>query len=182
MTTITTRSGKGSPLSHTEMDTNFTNLNTDKIETVVADTTPQLGGDLDVNGNDIVSVSNGNITITPNGTGSTNLNSAVFNTFREVVYSIGTSSGTITPNFANGSIQQITLNGNMTFSAITGIEAGKSFTLIVTQDGTGSRELTSTMKFAGGSKTLSTAANSIDVISVFYDGSVYYASLTLGYA
>lgn len=36
---------------------------------VVDDTSPQLGGDLDVNGNDIVSVSNGDITITPNGTG-----------------------------------------------------------------------------------------------------------------
>ena len=36
---------------------------------VVEDTTPQLGGDLDVNGNDIVSVSNGNINITPNGSG-----------------------------------------------------------------------------------------------------------------
>jgi hypothetical protein len=39
------------------------------IASVAADTTPQLGGDLDVNGNDIVSTSNGYITITPNGTG-----------------------------------------------------------------------------------------------------------------
>jgi hypothetical protein len=37
---------------------------------IVNDTTPQLGGNLDVNGNSIVSVSNGNIAITPNGTGS----------------------------------------------------------------------------------------------------------------
>jgi len=41
------------------------------IASVVADTTPQLGGNLDVNGNDIVSVSNGDISITPNGTGAT---------------------------------------------------------------------------------------------------------------
>ena len=34
------------------------------------DSTPQLGGDLDVNGNAIVSASNGNIAITPNGSGS----------------------------------------------------------------------------------------------------------------
>ena len=39
------------------------------IASVAADTTPQLGGDLDVNGNSIVSVSNGNIAITPNGSG-----------------------------------------------------------------------------------------------------------------
>ena len=36
---------------------------------VVQDSTPQLGGNLDVNGNSIVSVSNGNIAITPNGSG-----------------------------------------------------------------------------------------------------------------
>ena len=33
MTTIVTRAGKGSPLTHTEVDTNFTNLNTNKFET-----------------------------------------------------------------------------------------------------------------------------------------------------
>jgi hypothetical protein len=32
MSTIVTRSGKGSPLTHNEVDTNFTNLNTDKAE------------------------------------------------------------------------------------------------------------------------------------------------------
>ena len=37
---------------------------------VVDDTSPQLGGNLDVNGNSIVSASNGDIAITPNGTGS----------------------------------------------------------------------------------------------------------------
>ena len=36
---------------------------------VSEDSTPQLGGDLDVNGNDIVSVSNGNISLLPNGSG-----------------------------------------------------------------------------------------------------------------
>ena len=39
------------------------------ISDIVSDTTPQLGGDLDVNGNAIVSASNGNIAITPNGSG-----------------------------------------------------------------------------------------------------------------
>lgn len=37
---------------------------------VVDDTTPQLGGDLDVNGNKIVSASNGDIVIDPHGTGA----------------------------------------------------------------------------------------------------------------
>ena len=41
-----------------------------EIESVLDDTTPQLGGNLDVNGNTITSVSGGNITITPDTTGS----------------------------------------------------------------------------------------------------------------
>jgi fibronectin-binding autotransporter adhesin len=39
------------------------------ISNVVEDTSPQLGGDLDVNSNGLVSTSNGNIALTPNGTG-----------------------------------------------------------------------------------------------------------------
>lgn len=61
MATITTRSGKGSPLTNTEVDDNFTNLNTDKIENVVEDSSPQLGGNLSLNGNNITG--NGNITL-----------------------------------------------------------------------------------------------------------------------
>lgn len=41
-----------------------------ELENIVEDTTPQLGGDLDVNGNKIVSASNGDITIDPDGTGA----------------------------------------------------------------------------------------------------------------
>lgn len=45
---------------------------------VVDDTSPQLGGDLDVNGNSIVSASNGNINITPNGTGKVNISAGMY--------------------------------------------------------------------------------------------------------
>ena len=62
MATITTRAGKGTPLTNTEVDNNFTNLNTDKIENVVEDTTPQLGGNLDLNSNDITGTGNINVT------------------------------------------------------------------------------------------------------------------------
>tara|TARA_R100000426_G_scaffold63782_1_gene44546 strand:+ start:1445 stop:2176 length:732 start_codon:yes stop_codon:yes gene_type:complete len=41
----------------------------DSSTDVVGDTSPQLGGNLDVNGNSIVSTSNGDINLTPNGTG-----------------------------------------------------------------------------------------------------------------
>ena len=39
------------------------------IASVAADTTPQLGGDLDMNGQDIVTTSNADIELAPNGTG-----------------------------------------------------------------------------------------------------------------
>ena len=43
------------------------------ISAVVDDTTPQLGGNLDTNGQDIVSTSDADIDIIPNGTGDVNL-------------------------------------------------------------------------------------------------------------
>ena len=41
---------------------------------LLTDTTPQLGGNLDVNSNSIVSTSNGNITLAPNGSGNVLIN------------------------------------------------------------------------------------------------------------
>jgi hypothetical protein len=65
-------------------------------------------------------------------------------------------------------------------NAFTSPIAGQSLTLIINTNGT-SRTLTSTMKFAGASKTLSTT-NTTDIISVFYDGTNYWASLAKGFA
>ena len=47
--------------------------NTGFMANLVDDTSPQLGGDLDMNGNDIVSTSGADIDIIPNGTGDVNL-------------------------------------------------------------------------------------------------------------
>ena len=46
----------------------------DVITDVVDDTSPQLGGDLDVNSRSLVTTSNGNIVLAPNGTGQTQIN------------------------------------------------------------------------------------------------------------
>ena len=48
-------------------------LDSTVVADLVGDTSPQLGGNLDVNGNDIVSTSNANIDIVPNGTGDVTL-------------------------------------------------------------------------------------------------------------
>ena len=92
----------------------------------------------------------------------------------ETVYDLGTTGGTITPNFTNGAIQKITLNANLTFSAFTSPVAGQSITLIIDTNGTG-RTLTSTMLFAGGNKTMSTT-DTTDVMTVLYDGTNYLAN------
>jgi hypothetical protein len=149
------------------------------LDAVEDDTTPILGGDLDVGGNSIVSVSNGNIVIAPNGSGKTVV--AALNYNEGAIHTV-TYASTITPNVTNGNVQTVTLTGNVTFNAFASPVAGQSLTLKVVQDATGSRLLTSTMKFAGASKTLSTAANSIDIISVYYDGTDYFASLAKGFA
>jgi hypothetical protein len=177
MSTIVTRAGKGSALTWTEGDNNITNLNNDKLEHIVSDTTPQLGGALDVNGNSIVSVSNGNIVLEPNGTGQTVVKNLEY---QEFVHSLGTTSGTIAPNAANGNVQTITLNGNLTINAFTSPVSGQTITLIITTGGT-SRTLTSSMLFAGASKTLSTTST-VDILTMSYIGTTYYASLVKGYA
>ena len=102
--------------------------------------------------------------------------------YKDAVVTI-TYASTITPNIALGSIQQVTLTGAVTMNAFGGTpQAGQSMVIKFIQDSTGGRTLSSTMKWAGGNKTLSTAANAVDIASVFYDGSTYYASLTLAYA
>lgn len=140
---------------------------------LVEDTAPQLGGDLDVAGNSIVSVSNGNITLAPNGTGKTVANRL---NYAEAVHSLGTTSGTIAPDAANGNVQTITLSGNLTLNAFSNPQAGQSITLIVNTNGT-NRTLTSNMKWADGDKELSDT-NTTDIISIFYDGTNYWASLS----
>jgi len=52
-TTATGVTNKGAPLTNAEVDTNFIELQQNKLDEVAEDTTPQLGGDLDTNGNDI---------------------------------------------------------------------------------------------------------------------------------
>jgi hypothetical protein len=176
MATIVTRAGKGSALTFTEGDANFTNLNTAKLENVVEDVSPQLGASLDVNGFAITSVNDGDITIAPDDLGKTFVRRIRYN---EVIHDLGTTSGTITPNVGNGNVQTITLNGNLTFNAFASPIAGQSLTLIVRTNATG-RTLTSTMKFAGRNKTFSND-NTIDIISVFYDGTDYLASIVKDY-
>lgn len=107
----------------------------------------------------------------------------VTNTFTEIVYQGGNATGNLTPNRNNGTIQKFTLTGNITLNTPTNMTAGQSLTLILTQDSPGNRDLTasSSYLFAGGFSTLSNGAGEIDMLNMFYDGTVYYVTLTVGY-
>jgi hypothetical protein len=172
---------QGSNITLTRTDANTITIagSASGLTDVVNDTTPQLGGNLDVNGNSIVSASNGNIAITPNGTGEIVLGNTSLSKYKETVFSL-TYGATITPNWSNGSVQKVTLTGNATFAAPTNMVAGSSLTFIIVQDATGSRTGTwnGSYKFAGGTPTLTTTANAVDVVNVFYDGSLYLASIS----
>ena len=125
------------------------------------------------------SASNSNITITPNGTGETIINNLVAT---EIIVANGnTGAATLTPNAALGAVQSYTVTGNITLNAFGTPLAGQSITLIMTIGGAGSFTLTSSMKWAGGSKTISTAVGAIDIITVYYDGTTYFASLSKGF-
>lgn len=136
---------------------------------------------LKADGNTISSTdSNGNVNITPNGTGKTTTTNLTYN---EVQYASLGTTGTLTPDPANGSVQKITLTGNITINALGGTPAaGDSVTLVIVQPSSGNYTLSSTMKFAGGTKTLSTTSNYIDVLTIYYDGTNYLANLATNFS
>jgi hypothetical protein len=95
-----------------------------------------------------------------------------------------TFGSTFTFTGSSGTLQKITLTGNATMS-FASVAIGIPYTLVVTQDGTGSRVLTwPTVKVAykgNGAPPISTAANSIDIYHILYDGTNYYVDYALGY-
>ena len=99
-----------------------TNLSTALINggfllNIVEDTTPQLGGALDVNGQSITSVSNGNIAITPNGTGYVQLDGLNWPQTDGTANQYLQTNGSGTLSFADGPIGY---TGSQGVSAIGG--------------------------------------------------------------
>ena len=101
--TLTIAAGTGMTVT-TTAGTDTITFATSAITSVAADTSPQLGGNLDVNGNSIVSASNGNISITPNGSGKIILDGLSFPT-------------------SDGSADQVLKtdgSGNLSFATVSG--------------------------------------------------------------
>ena len=99
-----------------------------------------------------------------------------------------TDGTTIDWNPANGLNASVTLGGNRTLSFTSTPTAGAYGTLVVTQDGTGSRTITlpsTTNKVLGSTSTttiaLSTAANAKDILNFYYDGTNCYWNVGQGY-
>ena len=102
--------------------------------------------------------------------------------YSETIF-IAASTSSFAPNVSTATIWGMTLNSNITFNGFTNPQAGQSAVFFFVQDATGTRILSSTMKFAGGLKTLSTAGTSTDMISVLYAGAGlgYIATLVRGF-
>jgi hypothetical protein len=147
MSTIVTRSGKGSPLTHVEVDANFTNLNTDKIQS----------------GNTVTALTITSATVTDLAvTGITSFDGAQ-GTAGQVLTSAGTGN---TPTWAtvSGSISvtggDLTLSGNTgtaitnatlaTVNSTTGTFGSSSSIPVVTVNGKGLVTSVTTSAVAGG--------------------------------
>ena len=104
------------------------------------------------------------------------LQAAALKASREVVAAAGYAAGTLTADFGDGSIQHVTLTGNVSTATLSGFVAGKwsGGLLFIKQDGTGSRTVTwpAAVKWPEATApVLSTAAGSIDVVSLTsFDG------------
>lgn len=93
------------------------------------------------------------------------------------------SSGTSKQiDWTTGGVQKITLTGNCTFTFVAPPGVGK-VQLKLIQDGTGSRTVTwPSMKWAGGTPTLTTTATTgTDIVTIFYDGAAYWGVASLNF-
>ena len=130
--------------------------------------------------------SNANVTsFLSNSSVTTTIGNLQLQKYEESVYSLGTTSGTLAFNLANGSTQKVTINNNITItnSSFTNMVAGTSLTVIITISGSSNAVLTTSgIKYSiGGYSTISITSGLIDIIYYFYDGTTYYGSLIKGY-
>lgn len=102
--------------------------------------------------------------------------------FTEVALTDGAS---IAWNLNTQQVARVTLGGNRTLANATNLVAGGTYILRVIQDGTGSRTLGygSIYKWANGVvPTLSTAANAVDILSFYSDGTNLYGVAQVSFA
>jgi len=110
---------------------------------VVDDTSPQLGGNLDVNGNDIVSTSNADIDIVPNGTGDVVLAADTVKVGDSGAAAVLSSNGAGTLTVTTGGATDLILNTNSgTNSGTVTITDAANGDITVAPNGTGRAKVT----------------------------------------
>lgn len=122
--------------------------------------------------------------VTPSGTGTLQNKTIEAGTFTNgyTEETVSANTGTAyTIDLANGTVQILTLTGNCTFTFPTAT-AGKSFMLLLKQDGTGSRtvtwpSLTNPVKWPGGTApTITATASKMDKFVFTADGTNWIGS------
>ena len=110
---------------------------------VVDDTSPQLGGNLDVNGNDIISTSNADIDIVPNGTGDVVLSADTVKVGDSGAAATLTSNGAGALTVTTGGAADLVLNTNSgTNSGTVTITDAANGNITVAPNGTGRAKVT----------------------------------------
>ena len=113
------------------------------ISSVAEDTSPQLGGNLDVNGNDIVSTSNADIDIIPNGTGDVVLSADTVKVGDSGAAATLTSNGAGALTVTTGGAADLVLNTNSgTNSGTVTITDAANGDITVAPNGTGRAKVT----------------------------------------
>lgn len=91
-----------------------------------------------------------------------------------------TDGATIAIDWNNGNTQYVILQGTGRAVTFANPAEGQVYRIVVIQDGTGSRTITTwpTIKWAGGSApTLTTTLNKADVVTLLYANGGYYADI-----
>ena len=194
MSTIVTRAGKGSALSYAEVDANFTNLNTDKIQSggsasIITLTSASIAA-LTVTSSAVTSSSISVLTATSASIGAltattSTLTNPTVNNYTEGVVSIGTVTTASTLSLTNGTVQTATLTASTgcTFTMPTAT-AGKSFILLLKQaasTGNGTATFTGVKFGTAGAPTLTATAGKMDILTFVADGTNWYGSIAQGY-
>jgi hypothetical protein len=137
---------------------------------IVSDTTPQLGGDLDVNGNAFVSTSNGDIEFTPNGTGKIKFNDLAY--YPEA--SITSSSNAVAWDSQASPNAKHTTTENTTFSAPSNATTGSFISLNIQYGGTHTIAFNTVFEFAGSTApTFTSVSGQSDHLVFRYNGTVW---------